>query len=800
MRRLVFANLFSRVPQTALGGSALEFSTMEAGQQMTVALRFVDEIGESQVEVQPDIAAIRAALGYVDRRPETGTWKLQVGAGASTGANTTGALDWNISESALAAALNALSGGTADYQVSIVQGSFLIRRTGGEAITLTVRENKLRPVAFGRVRAWQQDGAWIHDLRLIQSPLAWTSSAEQVLPDAPTVTAVRDGGPDPSGTFIWNEIQALTLPADFRGLYHLKRDYARTPLLSQEDGAEEIAAALNKLLESENASVAVTNPATNTAHIEFLGDLSGINVDLLEVAVFSSPPGDWTFTLDLNTAELWDALRESDELTGLRFEVEVDIYIDPDDHDAGTQTVKLWSVEMPIRRPVVWEGLAAAATIDWLRGPSPRDYVPFTLDQVLTGQQQAFSSVVGDGVATEFELDHNLDSELAQIVVRENSAPGRLLRPDEYGVTVESSNTITVDFAAGANAYGAPTASELVVYVVAIGPESVFQTHTHTIGQITDLEDILDDLGDRVTSLEAILPSTGPAATANSGPGLITVIPEVSEVLFYKGEEELFTDNGVDTSLLNAKRATVLLPAVHDGTLTDPLPDPLPAAAAGTVWVAGARTLIPGAGGVRSAYVENDGFVASDGRSLYVASRDGTTNSYYPQAFERTLWAMAINDKMLAVNRTLEIAFGVQAQLIHATCKAQWVLSIQVGTFSAETTPSTVGLNLETVTWASPVFSQAIVLSRLAQSHFFGVRIKRASGGFSLDQQLYGVWGGNDASAPASANFAIRARLDRFDTENRDDPRGYLAWKLIGSLEIAADGKQTTQPAQAKIF
>jgi hypothetical protein len=218
------------------------------------------------------------------------------------------------------------------------------------------------------------------------------------------------------------------------------------------------------------------------------------------------------------------------------------------------------------------------------------------------------------------------------------------------------------------------------------------------------------------------------------------------------------------------------------------------------VWVSDGQNIIPIGGGIRSGVVVDDGFVASDGRYLFPATRSGSTNSYYPQAFERTLWQMLINDKMLAVGRKLQIGFGVQTQLINANCSAQWVLVVQIGTISADTTPATVGLNMSGVTWSTEVFAQPIGLSPLAQSHFFGIRIERLASSFALDQSIYGVWSGNNAAAPASANFAIRARLERFDCENIADPRGWLAMRLIGEITTDDEGNQETKPAQARIY
>jgi hypothetical protein len=804
MKLNIFVNTTLRRPEATANGQTFTFPEFTAGDTIKVSTRFTELIDGTRTERDLGIRSARMSLGVVDAAPTGGQWSLKVGAGASTSANTTPLMSHGISEHALAASLEALTvvtGSISPVTVTRSGGTFLIRfGATGEAPGLTVQANTLTPVSFARIRARATSGITDYELRLMQAPIATSAIPyERELPPSPTIATVQDGGTDPSGVTLWPDIQRLTIPTLFRGTFILRYgEFQRSTIIDADTTADDLSSAIDGLMAAQGYTPEVQDAGDRQFLIVFNDEASlGLDVSQLTVQVFSAPLGDPTFTLDLDTREAFDALREANPRRDCVLELEADLVPDgedPEDLDIEAQTVTLFQVPVILRRELQWDGLSASATVEWQHPPAPRDYVPFTLDQVLTGQQQAFSAVIGDGTDTEFTLAHNLDSDLAQIVVRENSTPGRLLRPDEYAVTIEDSDSITVSFDT------APTADQYAVYAIAIGPESVFQSHTHTIRQIINLQDIIDDLGERIETLEAILPSTGPGATASSSTGLDTVIPEIREVLHYKGDADAAwsDETGLIISALPA-RAPYMLPAVHDGTLTDPLPDPLPAAAAGTVWVADGRTLIPGGGGVRGLYAEDNGHVASDGRLLYVASRDGTTNSYYPQAFERTLYAMAINDKMLAVNRTLQILFGVQAQLAHHSCKAQWVLSVQLGAFSAETSPATLGLNLDAVTWATPVFQQAIVLSRLAQSHFFGIRIKRLADSFTLDQQLYGVWGGNNAAAPASANFAIRARLDRFDTENKTDPRGWVAYRLIGSIETDDDGKQKTLPAKATI-
>lgn len=769
------------------------------GETLTLALRFSRTTEGVDAETAIEVDSFAASIGGVDQPPRGGKFALKIGPAAAGPTNTTDLVDAAATASALRTAINDTAAAAA-YGVARViatDGSWLLFfGDQTEQVPLEVVNNGLWPISFGRVSAWQVDGKWVHELRLIQTPVAMTSNHEVVLPPAPTVKRLQAGGTD--GTFEWNEIQELYVPPDFRGAFILKKGFAKTTLLSREDDIEAIQTALQAL----GDGFKVTLPLSQRPAIEFIGDYRGQTHDLLAVEVRQSPPGDLTFSLVLDRAELGAALRVQ-EAIALPLEIRV---VGTD--DAGFEG-ELVALHLPVilRRPVIWPYLATRPAMDWLRPFSPKTYVPFGANQVLTGNKY-YTAVVGDGEATEFVIATGLAGEMVHVFGRENFSGGRqLVHGVDFAVTIDSDNQVTV-MALG----DAPAEDGWVITATSAQAIAQWATDlTVTVPQVVagggypSLPDFMDDIGERVETLESLIIPGAPAPAANSNlVGMVTVIPEIAEVLHWRGtaEEmaELFGDSGVDAAKLPSRKPTLMLPAVHNATPTDPLPTPLPAADAGEVWIAAARTLIPGGGGIRSSTVENDGFVASDGRLLYPATRGGATNSYFPASFERTLFAMAINDQMLALNRTLEILWGVQVQLVHASCKAQWVLSLELGSFAAETDPATLDLNLEAVEWSAPVFSQAIVLTRLAQSHFFGVRILRAASELKLDQQRYGNWLPNNAAAPATANFAVRARLHRFDTENRDDPRGYVAWKLVGSIETSEDGAQTTKPAQARIY
>lgn len=524
------------------------------------------------------------SLGAIDARPESGQFKIKIAATgvASTSANTTGFLDWNAPAHVVEAALNALTGKAGPFSCDDVSGGILIRRDDGLAQDLTVVHNRLLPRSFGRITGSQIDGEWVYELRLTVAPLAFSDSASRKIPDAPTITTVQDGGTDPSGTTFWNEIQALHMPTNFRGTYQIRYgSYRKTALLDPTDGPTQLQDAINAMLTSADGTVlgtvVVTNPETNVAHIEFQGDLGGMDIAPMTVSVYSAPPGDWTFSLSLDRAELFYALREKETIT-LPFEAEADFYIDPADLGAGTVTRKLWSTAMKVKRPLIWPDMQAVPGVDWLF-QNPKDYVPFTPDQIVTGPQ-TYSAVIG-GAAT-ITVTHGLaTSNIANIVVRENAAAWALkAEGTDYQATIDSDDAVTLVFPS------APASASLIVYVTAAAATREWEPHTHTIEQIEGLQTILDDFGSRIMVLETVLPSTGPAATTTQASGIEIDLPDTKEALFFRGDSSKAFGkdgkDGLDASLLG--RAPMMLPALHKSSATSYTAGDLPTPAANSLW------------------------------------------------------------------------------------------------------------------------------------------------------------------------------------------------------------------------
>jgi hypothetical protein len=390
-------------------------------------------------------------------------------------------------------------------------------------------------------------GGYEYSLQLAQAPVVFTDWATRNLPPAPVISRIQTGGI--SVGVKWNTIQALAVPPDFRGAYQFRRNLNRSTLVSRDDGTVALTRILNNMLAEEGGAVTVTNPNNNVAHIEFGGAFEGYDIADLEISVYSTPPPDYVFSLDLGSADLAEMLQDKESVT-LPFEVDATVWEDPKDPTLGTKVIKLWKTTATIKRNVLWDALAVRPPIDWLRRPMPVDYVPFSDTQFLVGQQAAYTAVIGNGSAKNFSINHGLgggveqvgqsyiykDEGVVSVDVRENKPSGRQLRDDEYVLRFVSAGSVSLEFDE------APEEDGLVVVVIGYGQKSAFTNHTHPIDQIRTLTQngntseslrvILEDFQDRIERVERLIPRGSITVTMASGLEKKRVqIPPIGEVL-----------------------------------------------------------------------------------------------------------------------------------------------------------------------------------------------------------------------------------------------------------------------------
>jgi hypothetical protein len=783
MQATVYANLTTRRLTTTLGGSAVSFPAFVQGDKVRIGLRFAESLEGSPIEVQRMVTHIRASIGFVDARPTTGFFVLRV-----DGQNTA-PIPHDATAGAVQTALAAI--GLDDAVVGKQDGSWIIS-TGLQEIALSGYSvggllSELRPVSFVRVRSTQVAGQYRHEVRLVQAPLASTASFDLIVPPAPTVSEVQAGGA--SATTLWPEIQALKIQPTFKGTYQLRRGFKKTRELSVDDGPDEIQDALSVLADDEG-SFSVSNPATNIAHITFNGSMAGIDQELIEVAVFSAPPGDPTIILDLNTAEIAAALRGAAEL---KPELEIEVAIQDENDPAKTYTLTPFRAPITLIRELNWEGLETAANIDWLRPPYGRTYVPFTADQIITGSQH-YVAPIGDGVNSDFTISHNLGTRDLHVTIRQNGGNRAIVEP--LAVTLDGEDDLTITFE------NAPALNGNVVTISTAGPVSAFQAHGHTIAQIAGLQLILDDLGGRVEDLEAFIPTSLPGISSNEQSVIAAwELPDLFEV--FPTRQKIDAEDVPSIKPADLPRVGGLLPAVYVDPLVFTTANVLPTSPVTGVIYRYTNTtaplVIPGYLGRRSTKLSAPGFFAWDGRGFYqVEQVIAGEKVFYPSDFFRELFRIHVNGKQLRIGKQLSLDFSFVAAVFNSNTLVHWGVAIDIGLPSGNPpSPS----NIADVTFLPPSLDHSFMLTSIPSSHGFGLRIVRKLVDLVdtcvVDRVIYGATEATPTTM-TTANFIVRGRLVRFDTDDRQtDPRGLVAFNGLKATltgdEPEGLGKATIQ-------
>lgn len=874
MEALLYLDLSTGNLTETLNGSRFNFQPLTFGDTLSIGLRFAKREAGVISEVSRDVQSLHCSIGRIDARPEFGTWGFKIG---SDNADVVTGLAHNVKGATIASAINSLTlpSGLGTATVEEKSGSWLIRfadETTDTPVTIVSHgSNTLFPVSHVKHATYQEGGKWVHELRLVQSPVASTSSSSRVLPPAPSVTTLQNGGEDTGSGAVWNEIQDLYISPTFRGLYQIKRGYKRTGLLNIADGAAEIAAALQPLAD-EGGVFVVTNPESNHAHIEFAGTMAGTNQSPLVVEVYSAPEGDLTFHLDLGRPALAALLRREPEVT-----LPIEIYASiTDENDEETDRKrKLYQGEVTIRRELHWDGLATSQDLDWLRPPLPEQYRGFNYSQINSGVLH-YADSYGNNSATVLTVDHNLDAEDVNVIVKDNDTGLLLALGTDYTVDITSSDSLTVT-----SLVGAPDVDQWRIAVMALGEASSFDPHTHDIDEITGLQTILDAMGADIADLKsrAGLGALPIRSASDTGIAATWQLPEIFEVYPDRYPVAVPTGRLVELDPTPLTRAQGLLAAVHDAS-TESLPLPIPAPASALVGrvfrnQSGSTVRLPGGKGHSSVDLKANEFAACDGRIWYPVTRYGehasgttfTTNyasdanrlnatdnelpdgtlvrvsttgtlptglsanidyqvinrtddtielaavgsttpitltgngtgthtvtritetSYYPRNFERTLFTIHVNDRQLRLRKKFEMRFALEAAVLKANTSAFWTLAIEVGERTEDSTPATTGHNLDAIVWrGTPMLEQKLVITPVSAIHQFGMRVERYSVSGVDTLKATGLAYGDEVGcvAPKSANFALRARLIRFDTEDSvSSPTGFVA---IRGLSLQSQG------------
>lgn len=800
MATLIYGNLSTKTASYTLDPSSIALPKVVQGDTFTLAVRLTETADNNTVVTVPSITSARLSYGPVDVAPTAGTFKMVVG-GVTSGVVTIGS-----SAASVAAVLNAMATPATGWSVTLDRESYLISRTAAWTATsgITITENLLEPESFVRVTSYSAAGRFYQELRPMQSPLAYTSAFGLIVPPGPTITRVVTGYYDQTTGVSANEVQRLYIPPQFGGVFQIYRGTARTKLLNKEDGVAEIQAALlaGVVTPLSGEAFLVTNPKNYTADIEFSGTLAKASHGLLTVSIPESQQGDLTFDLDLNTQGMLAALRDNFEVTHpLTCEVGINY------GTAATPNVKYVTVfqeNMTVQADGAWTGLAAAQRINWLNPPQPVNYIPFTTDQVITGIQSYTAVVTGSGPWT---IAHNLGTEAIHATVRENVSNGYILSNTDpadlghYKIQTATSQSVIITNMTG----NATSTAGWAVMISSAGPTSAFLAHTHTVAQVVSLQDLLNSLSNRVDVVENILPAVGPVGVSFTPTTVPFTIPmaQKSEVLFSGSVQ--FGDNGIGT-VPSTLAAPYLLRALSVTVGTAPTSAIISATTVDQVsaYTSGLDLIIPRIGLIPGARLPSGiAYVGAEATRglVYQVHPYQSNRTYYPTAYERPLFEVAINDRMFRVNQKASLNFDVLLQTRDATAPAQWWVVVDVGEVTTASTPATQSANLTGITWnATPILAQPVVVVSQLQRHQFGVEVLATATTNSVvmdaNQIAYGLYSGATTGAPGSRNFILRGRLTNFDVaDNFSDPRGWIGYRVEG--QKSASGAQA--PLQVTI-
>lgn len=817
MQALLYANLTSLSLSSSLSGGAFSWPKIVAGSDLTIGLRFAKTINGTPTEVYPKLNALKVSLGKADARPTAGTFKLHLGTDpASAGANLTAALDYDISAADLATALSALT----DFDaVTVTKENDTYRCVIGDGlaeVAIAAVENTLRPVAFLEVNAVQSnDGTFVHEIRLTTTPVAQTVDFAAVAPPAPTITEARAGGA--SGESEWNELQQLTVDPEFRGTFEIRRGYLKTVPLATPLDADTISDALQPLADDD--SEFIVTEIDDGVLIEFSGAMGGLNQDLLTIAIVEQPAGDPTFTLRTDRAELWSLLGEKNATTGeLKLPLEIALWLEDPEADEDDKKV-VFKVDGTITAPVDVEDRNAASEIAWNQPRGSRAGHPFTPGQVLIGNR-SYQQTIGDGSATSFAINHNLGVASLQISVRENATNGRLLSaPQDFNIVFDSDNALTIT--PQADVAGTLSSAAWLV-VITMADDAVYEAHGHSIAEIAGLRDELDAIGATLQEVLDLVPTGAltERTVAGGTPVFEVRLPRFAEMYPSRQTLTLEAEQTIDDiAAASLPKDGGLVPAINLAAATDlDSGTELPAIDETNTGAVlrnntGATITVAGSRGRRSVQLLNGQYAGNDGVHWYRVARDpDDNNTWYPTDFDRVLFEIPVNSKLLIAKRRLDLSIGLRVAMrsirqanpakyawdTTKNTRGQWELVIEHGALTSEASPSTTGANLKGVTWnATPILAHRMILTQDVALHSFGVQIIRDAAGVLSANAIYYGASEAGASVPASADFILRARLRRFDIEDGvSDPGGIILLQGLDQSIISA----TSDDALGKVI
>lgn len=172
----------------------------------------------------------------------------------------------------------------------------------------------------------------------------------------------------------------------------------------------------------------------------------------------------------------------------------------------------------------------------------------------------------------------------------------------------------------------------------------------------------------------------------------------------------------------------------------------------------------------RGAIFPDAAVIASNGVHWFPADIIGSTA--YDATMNQELCTLFVNDAMLVANTRFSLDFTLQLALA-GLARGFCLMRIRTAVAAAAGTA-----DISTLTWTDRV-TQQIILTPANTFHRFVYRVSCANDlALSATAMKYGHTA--STTAPAGRNFAVRAELAGFDTENVTNPRGAMHVKMAG--------------------
>lgn len=769
----LYANITTLVLSEKLNSdSGYSFPKLVAGKTLELKLTLSQKIEEAWSLSDRTVHGIKASIGRLDARPETGTFQLMIGDAPEAENKITGDIPYNATVEQLRAALEAVTSLPAEAKdVSVVAEkdargnvmAYRIRFADGVARTITCVDNALWPLCFVEVTVSEHDEGWIHRLKLTQALAAETVDLTYKAARDPYVERKQEGGSTEGSS--WNEIQKIIIPPEFNtGSFQVRRAFKRSALIGLPTNAAEIADAIKTI--ADDGGEFIVTEEQDAVVVEFGGAMKGTSQSLLEIAVFESPKPALAILIDTDTAAMDIIMQRPDANTGevkLPMEIQLDL---EDEANAEVLHAVAFRTELTFLRPLNVAARNAAAMVNWNQPLTLRDTRPYGPGQFLIGQRHALF-VVGNGVHHDFTLNHNLDDATVGVRVRDNADAGRLLPESEYTVTFDGLNAIRIDFGDVV-----PDPNSLVVIITTASHPATFVAHQHTIADILGLEARLTAIEEQLAKLNAIAPSGGltvdttettEAVAQWTLPNFVDIYP--TRVSLALPVTTVNSQGQSSSSMVTAPKSIAeitpawlqslgirdggLLPAIHRTNVVElnSIND-FGTDYEGTVFqnVSGGDIKIPGKKGRSKDVVADGEFIAYHQGVWYQVINAQGTRSYFPRQFERTLFEIPINALELRHKKTLTIPLGFEAAIVTnlaasleqmtnspRLAEAQWTLVFEWGEYGEEElTPDDdqdevrdTAPNLEQVLWHydTPLLKHRFILSTVPAIKEFGIQI-----------------------------------------------------------------------------